>query len=98
MAKSRRRGPYAAGDRRRAAIVEIATDRFAEAGIYRTSMAEIAEAAGLTGPGLTYHFPTKRHLLVAVADARLADLRARAAQWGAEPGPDGLGPCGACFG
>ncbi|MEV6302996.1 TetR/AcrR family transcriptional regulator [Actinoplanes sp. NPDC051861] len=65
-----RRGTYAVGRARREQILDVATAKFATQGYSRTSMARIARDVGLTGPGLTHHFPTKTHLLVAVAERR----------------------------
>ncbi|MFC4117262.1 TetR/AcrR family transcriptional regulator [Nonomuraea zeae] len=71
--KTSRRGGYAVGTARRAKIVELAARRFAEAGGYHsTSMAQIAADAGLSEGGLLHHFPSKKHLLLAVAEHRLA--------------------------
>ncbi len=42
----------------------------AERGYRRTSLAAVAERAGLTQQGLLHHFPTKQLLLVGVLEAR----------------------------
>jgi AcrR family transcriptional regulator len=84
------RGNYAAGRARRERILDIATERFAAQGYARTSLAEIARAAELTTPGLIHHFPSKLHLLLAIADRRY-DLAANTARR-APADPDGLGP------
>lgn len=42
----------------------------AERGYRRTSLAAVAERAGLTQQGLLHHFPTKELLLVSVLEAR----------------------------
>ncbi|MFF4950029.1 TetR/AcrR family transcriptional regulator [Streptomyces chattanoogensis] len=55
---------------RRAAILEAAMELIAERGYRRTSLAAVAERAGLTQQGLLHHFPTKELLLVAVLEAR----------------------------
>ncbi|MBO2463071.1 TetR/AcrR family transcriptional regulator [Actinomadura violacea] len=65
----RRRG-YAAGDARRERILHIATQEFAEHGYRGTSLARVAERAGLSQPGLLHHFRTKEQLLVAVLELR----------------------------
>lgn len=49
-------------DQRRAQLLEVARDRFADQGFHATSMDEIAEAAGVTKPVLYQHFPSKRAL------------------------------------
>ncbi|MEV6342436.1 TetR/AcrR family transcriptional regulator [Actinoplanes sp. NPDC051851] len=65
-------GTYAVGRKRRERIIEAAAARFADAGYHRTSLAEIAESVGVTEGGLLYHFPSKKHLLLAVAEHRIA--------------------------
>lgn len=64
--------------------MEAAADRFAEGGFHRTNLAEIAEAVGLTEGGLLYHFPSKKHLLLAVAELRIS----MEAGWWARVGPE----------
>jgi AcrR family transcriptional regulator len=84
------RGTYAVGRARRERILDVATANFAKLGYSRTSLSQIARDVGLTTPGLTHHFPTKQHLLLAVADRRF-DLAARWAE--VQPADvDGLGP------
>ncbi|MFC4906197.1 TetR/AcrR family transcriptional regulator [Actinomadura gamaensis] len=82
-----RRG-YAAGDARRERILHIAMQEFAENGYRGTSLARVAERAGLSQPGLLHHFRNKEQLLVAVLELR--DRR------DAERflGPDGSAPVG----
>lgn len=63
-------GSYAVGRARKAAIVDVATTHFVEAGYFRTPMATIAADVGLSERGLLHHFPTKKHLLLAVAERR----------------------------
>ncbi|REK85096.1 TetR/AcrR family transcriptional regulator [Streptomyces inhibens] len=56
-----------------------------ERGYRRTSLAAVAERAGLTQPGLLHHFPTKELLLVGVLEARdrwdLASAAAASDSW-----------------
>lgn len=73
-----RRGSYAVGIERRERILDAAMTRFAESGYSRTSLADIARDVGLTGPGLKHHFPTKQHLLLAIAERRFDLSHARA--------------------
>lgn len=73
----RKTGSYAAGRERRARILEAAAQRFAVRGYHRTPMAQIAADVGLTDGGLLYHFPSKKHLLLAVAEYRFSAI----AQW-----------------
>ncbi|MGD3106327.1 TetR/AcrR family transcriptional regulator [Streptomyces sp. YGL11-2] len=63
-------GREAQGAERRAAIMEAAMELIAERGYRRTSLAAIAERAGLTQQGLLHHFPTKELLLIGVLEAR----------------------------
>ncbi len=51
-------------------IIQAATDFFARQGFHGAKMAEIANAANLTGPGLLHHFPSKTHLLMEVLKER----------------------------
>lgn len=90
MTPAAARGSYAAGRARREQILDAATAHFQTLGYARTSMARIAADVGLTGPGLQHHFPTKQHLLVAVADRRF-DISAQWAQEQPED-EDGTGP------
>jgi len=73
----RKTGSYAVGRERQARILETAAERFAARGYHRTPMAEIAADVGLTDGGLLYHFPSKKHLLLAVAEHRFSALE----QW-----------------
>ncbi|MFQ6331274.1 TetR/AcrR family transcriptional regulator [Nocardia sp. CWNU-33] len=52
-----------AGAARRARIVEAALGLFAAHGYRGTSLAAVAEAAGITRSGLLHHFPSKEALL-----------------------------------
>lgn len=51
-------------------IVEAANLWFAKNGYYGAKMSDIAEAAGLTLPGLLHHYANKEELLVAVLESR----------------------------
>jgi AcrR family transcriptional regulator len=96
MVGARRSGGYAVGRARREAILDTAASRFSEAGYHRTPMAEIARDVGLTERGLLHHFPTKGHLLIAVAERRFDRLL----EWVAEvpESADGLRPLRALLG
>ncbi|WP_055702044.1 TetR/AcrR family transcriptional regulator [Streptomyces silaceus] len=61
---------YAAADARRAAIVEAALARFAQAGYLNASLARIAADAGTSAPVVVHHFGSKEGLLTAVLQAR----------------------------
>ena len=52
-------------------ILRAATTVFADHGYRGTTMADVAAAAGLTHPGLLYHYPRKEDLLFAVLDRHL---------------------------
>jgi AcrR family transcriptional regulator len=55
------------------AILHVATECFAATGFRGTTMADVAAAAGLTHPGLLYHYPRKEELLIAVMERHLAE-------------------------
>ncbi|MCV2395890.1 TetR/AcrR family transcriptional regulator [Actinotalea sp. M2MS4P-6] len=69
------RGPYRAGRATRAKIVEVAAQRFSTDGYHNTALADVARDVGVTTAGLLHHFPSKQHLLVAVAGHRLEASR-----------------------
>lgn len=50
------------GEDRRAQLLSVAIDVFADRGFHATSMEEVAEAAGVTKPVLYHHFSSKRAL------------------------------------
>ncbi|MGP3973830.1 TetR/AcrR family transcriptional regulator [Streptomyces sp. 8N114] len=64
------RGRAARTVERREEILRAAMDVIAERGYDATSLAAVAERAGLTQAGLLHHFPNKEQLLVAVLEAR----------------------------
>lgn len=49
-------------------ILQIATELFSEYGFQGTTLAMVAEAVGLTEPGVLHYFPSKVHLLQGVLD------------------------------
>ncbi len=51
-------------------MLEVALDLFAAAGYRGTSIAQVAEKAGLSQSGLLHHFPSKIALLVAALEHR----------------------------
>ncbi|BAJ64551.1 TetR/AcrR family transcriptional regulator [Anaerolinea thermophila] len=60
-------------ERRRASrekIIREASRLFAEYGYRGAKLAEIAQAVGMSEPGLLHHFPSKEHLLIAVLEER----------------------------
>lgn len=62
---------------RRAAIIEAATGVFLRYGFKKTSMDDLARAAGLSRQGLYLHFPTKEALFKEGVLALVASTRAR---------------------
>ncbi|SDK95587.1 transcriptional regulator, TetR family [Glycomyces sambucus] len=72
-------GAAARGRARRERILEAATYFIARHGARGTSLAQIAEQAGVSQPGLIYHYNTKELLLHAVLDRR--DERERYFTW-----------------
>lgn len=59
---------------RRDAIVTAATRRFAANGFHATSMAEVVEESGVAAGTVYQYFPSKEHLIVAVAERALDDV------------------------
>ncbi|MFF5158322.1 TetR/AcrR family transcriptional regulator [Streptomyces sp. NPDC000348] len=80
-------GSYRVGIARREAILKAATRHFAKGGYHRTAMARIAADVGITEGGLLHHFPSKKHLLLAVVERRIVT----AAQWIDETGTEASG-------
>ena len=66
--KKSRRAPK--GEKRRAALLDAATEVFARHGYAASSMRDIAEIAGITTVGLLHHFPNKVALLRALLERR----------------------------
>ena len=70
---------------RRDQIIDAATSVFLRYGYARTTMSDIAKAAGLTRPTLYLSFPDKERIFAAVVDKmivdKLADIRARLPQY-----------------
>jgi AcrR family transcriptional regulator len=58
------------GEESKEAILDAARQLFAKRGYRGTSLASIAEAAGLSQPGLLHHYPSKNALLLAVLASR----------------------------
>lgn len=57
---------------RKAEILEVASDLFHRAGFHSVGMDDIGQAAGVTGPAIYSHFPSKTALLAAIIE-RVAD-------------------------
>ncbi len=60
--------------RRRDEIVTAATEIIASEGLHRLSLARIEKRTGMTRGQLTYYFPTKEAILLAVFDRMLARM------------------------
>jgi AcrR family transcriptional regulator len=54
--------------RRRRQLLDVALEAFASGGFHRTSMDDVAEAAGVTKPVLYQHFRSKRALYLELLD------------------------------
>lgn len=64
------------GALRRGQLLDVALERFAAGGFHRTSMEDIAAAAGVTKPVLYQHFASKRALYLELLDDVGAQLLA----------------------
>ena len=67
--------------RRRRQLLDVALREFADRGFHKTSMDDIAEAAGVTKPVLYQHFKSKRDLYLELLDdvgGRMMDAIAKA--------------------
>ncbi len=60
-------------------IIHEATKLFARHGFHKTTVADIANAIGMTQGALFHHFPTKRALLDAVVESRARGIDAYSA-------------------
>ena len=82
LGASAHRRPYATllakGEDRKQRILAVAERLLARNGWRNTSLAQIANEAGVTPAGLLHHFESKEQLLNAVLDARDADDDAHA--------------------
>jgi AcrR family transcriptional regulator len=63
------------GQQRREAVLDAAAALFLEHGFHGTSVDDLGAAAGISGPGLYRHFPSKDALLMAVLDRVWSQLR-----------------------
>ncbi|WP_236683151.1 TetR/AcrR family transcriptional regulator [Demequina globuliformis] len=61
---------YARGRATKAHILDVAMATFAENGYRGSSLRDLASRAGMSHPGLLYHFPTKEDLLMSVLARR----------------------------
>ena len=74
-------------DEKREAIIHAASVLINEAGVQATTLAEVARAIGLNATSVTYYFPRKEKLIVAVYDETLTLMEDMATEALAEPDP-----------
>ena len=65
---------------RRRLILDAASRLFAERGYDATTINDIGDAVGISGPGLYRHFPSKRAVLEALLGETVAEFAQRAAE------------------
>ncbi len=65
-----KRGPYRKGETKRAEILRVALEIFAEEGYRGTSLRKVAARCGLSLPGVMHYFESKEDLLVQVLRRR----------------------------
>src|SRR5580765_348839 len=70
MASTSRGGNAARSEAAKERLLQAAVRALATNGYQGSSLARIAEEAGMTTAGLLHHFPNKEHLLVAVLTER----------------------------
>lgn len=76
------------GRRRREAVLDAAAALFFERGFHGTSIDDIGERAGISGPGVYRHFPSKDAVLAAVTDRLWERLGPALAASEAASGPE----------
>ncbi len=86
--RSPRRTGYAKSAETRARILAAALAEASEAGIHETSLAAIAERAGVAIGSLNYHFGSREELLRELMTSLTADLLARLQAADADDGQD----------
>lgn len=75
MAGTRKDNRRARGrDTTESALIQVATDLFAERGYHGTSIADLAGSLGLTTASLYYHVSGKQQLLLRVLETGMADF------------------------
>jgi AcrR family transcriptional regulator len=80
--------PTSRGRRRREAVLDAAAALFFEHGFHGTSIDDIGERAGISGPGVYRHFPSKDAVLAAVTDRLWERLKPALAEAEIAEGPD----------
>ncbi|MBX7495176.1 TetR family transcriptional regulator [Qipengyuania sp. 6B39] len=74
-------------DEKREAIIHAASVLINDVGVQATTLAEVARAIGLNATSVTYYFPRKEQLVVAVYDETLDLMEQMAAEALAQPDP-----------
>jgi len=82
--------PTDRGRRRREAVLDAAAERFLDRGFHGTSIDDVGQAAGISGPGLYRHFPSKDALLMAVLDRIWLQLKPALDTAEGQPAPAAL--------
>lgn len=77
-ANARSRTPR--GQDRRRQILETATRLFSERGYVQTSLLDIAEQIGITGPAIYHYYDSKKDILLEIREAIIDDAIARVEQ------------------
>jgi AcrR family transcriptional regulator len=72
--RGRNRPLRLSADERRRQLLAVAGTLFAERGFHRSSMEQLAEAAGVSKPVLYQHFPSKRELYLALVEDAVAEM------------------------
>ena len=80
--------PTSRGRRRREAVLDAAAALFFERGFHGTSIDDIGERAGISGPGVYRHFASKDAVLAAVTDRLWERLKPALAEAEIAEGPD----------
>ncbi|MEY4139313.1 MAG: hypothetical protein RLZZ371_1495 [Pseudomonadota bacterium] len=71
-------------------LLEAAQRVFAEKGVSRTSLQDIAQAAGVTRGAIYWHFKNKAELFNAMMDSAVLPMEQAMCQMGHDPGQDTL--------
>lgn len=79
--RARRRADESKGESTRRHILEVALAQFRKHGFEKTTMRDIAAAAGVALGATYYHFPSKDSLLFAFYAQNHADMERSAASW-----------------
>jgi len=72
----------------KARIQAAARELFAQKGVQRTSLREIADHLGITKPALYYHFDSRESLVASIVEPLLAEMDAFVAERESGPQPD----------